>query len=118
MQIDDFYKRTKAFAIRVFKFIEKLPKTKGTDVISYQLLKSASSIAANHRASKRAKSNADFINKLNIVQEESDESLFWLEFIKDLEIINDPELDFLIKEANELTSIFSASLITAKSKSK
>ena len=67
MQLDDFYNRTKTFAIRVFKFVEKLPKTKGTDVIIYQLLKAASSVAANHRASKRAKSKADFINKLNIV---------------------------------------------------
>ena len=116
MSIDDLYKRSKNFAIRVFKFIEILPKSKGTYIISYQLLKAASSVAANHRATKRAKSKADFINKLNIVQEESDESLFWLEFIKDLNITDNPELDLLIKEANELTSIFTSSIITSKSK--
>ena len=114
MAIDDMLKRTKDFAIRVFKFVEKLPKSKGTDVIIYQILKAASSVAANHRATIRAKSKADFINKLTIVQEECDESLFWLEFIKELELISDKELDWLIKEANELTSIFTASLITTK----
>ncbi|MFA4853155.1 MAG: four helix bundle protein [Bacteroidales bacterium] len=114
MAIDDMLKRTKNFAIRVFKFVEKLPKSKGADVIIYQLLKAASSVAANHRATVRAKSKADFINKLTIVQEECDESLFWLEFIKELELISDKELDWLIKEANELTAIFTASLITTK----
>lgn len=116
MASEELIKRTKFFAIRVFKFVEKFPKSKGTDIIIYQLLKAASSVAANYRASQRAKSKADFINKLAIVDEEADESLFWLEFVKDLEIIDDPELDWLLKEDNEITSIFTASLITAKSK--
>ncbi len=65
--------RTKSFAVRVFKMVEKLPKSKGTEVIAYQLIKSSSSVAANYRAVCRAKSKADFINKLKIVEEESDE---------------------------------------------
>jgi four helix bundle protein len=116
MAADELKKRTKIFALRVFKFVDKFPKSKAADIIAYQLLKAASSVAANCRASQRAKSKADFINKLAIVDEEADESLFWLEFVKDLEIIDDPELDWLLKEANEITSIFTASLITAKSK--
>jgi four helix bundle protein len=115
--------RTKSFAIRVFKMVEKLPKSKGAEVIAYQLIKASSSVAANYRAVCRAKSKADFINKLKIVEEESDESLFWLEFIADLELIHQPDkavlagnklLKDLIKEANELVSIFTAALKTSK----
>jgi four helix bundle protein len=116
MAAEELKKRTKIFALRVFKFVDKFPKSKAADIIAYQLLKAASSVAANCRASQRAKSKADFINKLAIVDEEADESLFWLEFVKDLEIIDDPELDCLLKETNEITSVFTASLITAKSK--
>jgi four helix bundle protein len=106
--------RTKSFAIRVFKMVEKLPKSKGTEVITHQLIKASSSVAANYRAVCRAKSKADFINKLKIVEEESDESLFWLEFIADLELIHKKLLKNLIKEANELVSIFTAALKTSK----
>ncbi len=104
--------RTKSFAIRVFKLAEKLPKSKGAEVITYQLIKASSSVAANYRAVCRAKSKADFINKLKIVEEESDESLFWLEFISDLELIHKKLLKNLIKEADELLSIFNAALKT------
>ena len=106
--------RTKKFAIRVFKMIEKLPRSRGAEVITYQLLKASSSVAANYRAVCRAKSKADFINKLKIVEEESDESLFWLEFIEELELIQKKLLEDLIKEANELVSIFTAALKTSK----
>lgn len=68
--------RTKNLAILIFKFIEKIPKSKSVDVISYQLLKYSSSVAANYRAACRAKSNQDFLNKLKIVNEESEETLF------------------------------------------
>ncbi len=98
--------------------VENLPKSKGTEVIAYQLIKSSSSVAANYRAVCRAKSKADFINKLKIVEEESDESLFWLEFIADLEIIHNKLLKDLIKESNELVSIFAAALKTSKAKYK
>ncbi len=110
--------RTKKFAIRVFKMVEKLPRSKGAEVITYQLLKASSSVAANYRAVCRAKSKADFINKLKIVEEESDESLFWLEFIEDLELIQKKLLEDLIKEANELVSIFTAALKTSKTNNK
>ncbi len=93
-----------------------MPKTQGAKVVSYQLLKSSSSEAANYRAACRGKSRADFINKMKIVEEEADESLFWLQFIKDVELINnDSELDALIKEADELVAIFTKSLKTLKS---
>lgn len=117
MNKEELKTRTKVFALRVFKFINTLDGGKSTDIISHQILKSSSSVAANYRAACRGKSSADFLNKLKIVDEEADESLFWLEFINELEIkCNKSELPFLIKEANELVSIFSATIRTIKSK--
>jgi four helix bundle protein len=109
--------RAKNFALRVFKMVEKLPKSKGVEVIIYQLIKASTSVAANYRAACRAKSKADFINKLKIVEEESDESLFWLEFIVDLNLMDFTRLEGLVKEANELVAIFTAAVKTSKNKS-
>jgi four helix bundle protein len=115
MTKEELKNRTRQFAIDVFKFLMAIPKSKEVDVISYQLFKSSSSVAANYRAVCRGKSDADFLNKLKIVDEESDESLFWLDFIKGLEInCNKIELERLIKEADELTAIFSAGIKTIK----
>jgi four helix bundle protein len=102
------------FAIKVFKVVERFPKSEATRIVSYQLLKSASSVAANYRASGRAKSKADFINKLKIVLEEADESNFWLSFSSDIGIskAHDPEILFLVKESNELVSILTSSVKT------
>jgi four helix bundle protein len=106
--------RTKQFAIQVFKLMDRLPKSEAAKVVTYQLLKSSSSVAANYRAANRGKSNADFINKIKTVLEEADESHFWLTFIADVELLkeDDKELNLLIKESNELTAIFTASLKT------
>ncbi|MEP7169414.1 MAG: four helix bundle protein [Bacteroidota bacterium] len=114
MNSDELKKRTKSFAIRVYKMAEKLPKSIGSKVITYQIIKSSSSVAANYRAACRAKSKPDFINKLKIVEEESDETLFWLEFIAELELIKPNLLTHLLKEADELVSIFTASINTTK----
>jgi four helix bundle protein len=81
-----------------------LQKSKAVDVISYQLFKSSSSVAANYRAVCRGKSNSDFLNKLKIVDEEADESLFWLEFIKGLELQCDK--DELEKLADDIQLYF------------
>jgi four helix bundle protein len=119
----ELQKRTREFAKRVFKLSERFPYSQASKVITYQLLKAASSVAANYRAVNRAKSKDDFSNKLKIVLEEADESNFWLTFITDIELINasDPELSFLIKESDEFVAIFTASTKTmaiAKSKTK
>ncbi len=117
MTKEELKKRTKDFASRVFKFLILLDRNKPVDVITYQLLKASSSVAANYRAACRGKSSSDFLNKLKVVDEEADESLFWLEFINDLEInCNKEELNYLIKEADELVSIFSAAIRTIKSR--
>jgi four helix bundle protein len=106
--------RTRQFAILVFRLADRLPKSEASKVILNQLLKASSSVAANYRAVNRAKSKADFANKIKIVLEEADESNFWLTFIADLEILNsdDSELVFLIKESNEFVAILTASLKT------
>ena len=117
MDKEELKQRTKKFAIRVFKFLKSLPQVKATEVISYQLFKASSSVAANYRAVCRGKSSADFLNKLKVVDEEADESMFWIEFIDELELKCDKkELALLLKEANELVSIFSAAIRTIKSK--
>jgi len=112
----ELMEKTRQFAIRVFKLVSRFPKSRGGDVVSYQLFKAASSEAANYRAACRGKSRADFINKVKIVEEEADESLFWLQFINDVEVIKDDSgLDALINEADELVAIFTQSLKTLKS---
>jgi four helix bundle protein len=117
MTKEELKNRTKKFSLEVFKFLMSIKKSKAVDVISYQLFKSSSSVAANYRAVCRGKSSADFLNKLKVLDEEADESLFWLEFIKGLEIeCNTIELERLINEANELVSIFSAGIKTIKDK--
>ncbi|MBI4929837.1 MAG: four helix bundle protein [Bacteroidetes bacterium] len=117
MNKEELKKRTKYFSIRVFKFLKTLPAGKDMDIISYQLFKASSSVGANYRAVCRSKSSADFLNKLKVVDEEADESLFWLEFIDELELkCYKKELEYLKKEANELVSIFSSSIKTLKSK--
>lgn len=105
---------TKNFAIRVFEMVGKLPESRGVEVIANQLIKASTSVAANYRAVCRAKSKADFINKLKIVEEESDESLFWLEFIVDLRLMDKKLLESLTKEANEFVAIFTAAVKTSK----
>lgn len=115
MHKQDLKDRTKRFAVDTIRFVSSLPKSKANDVISYQILKSATSVAANYRASLRGRSTAEFISKLNIVLEEADESMFWFEIIQETnEKLDLSRLKLLHKESDELTAIFTASLKTAK----
>jgi four helix bundle protein len=113
-------KRTRFFAVRVFKLVEKFPRTEGSRVIINQLLRSSSSVAANYRAVNRAKSKSDFVNKLKIVLEEADESNFWLAFSSDVGLVkpDNVELKFLLQESNEFVAMFAASVKTINLKSK
>src|SRR3954470_21825868 len=109
MTKEELKKRTKKFAVDSILFVEDLPKSKVNDVISYQLLKSATSVGANYRSACRARSTAEFISKLNIVIEEADESSYWFEILNEVaNQKNKTSLDKLHKESNELTAIFSA----------
>ncbi len=114
MKADELKDRTKKFALRILKMVRSFPKTREADVIGTQLLRCGTSVAANYRAACRARSQADFISKITIVEEESDESAFWMEFIIDAEILKKNLVEDLLKEANELTAIFTASGKTAR----
>lgn len=116
MDADDLKKRTKQFALRMIKLYRSLPKGKEVDVIGMQLLRAETSVGANYRAACRARSMADFISKITIVEEESDESAYWIELLVDSEIMKKEMLKELLKETNELTAIFTASGNTAKLK--
>ena len=110
--------RTKKFAVDCWILCTNLPKSREYNAFANQLIRSSSSVGANYRAVQRAKSSPDFINKLKIVEEEIDESHYFLELL--LEVTTIEKLDLknefaiLIKEANELTAIIVASLRTAK----
>ena len=106
--------RTKKFHINVIKLCTHFPKNAAGFEIANQLIRSAGSVGSNYRAACRGKSTADFIYKIEVVLEEADESLYWLEVSKDAELIKLSSIDELIKEANELVSIFNAADITAK----
>jgi four helix bundle protein len=106
--------RTKVFALRVIRMSEALPKTRAANVITNQILRSETSMAANYRAVGRARSKAEFIAKLGVVVEEADETVFWLELLGDSGIVPAAKLQKLSDEANQLMLIFSASGRTAK----
>jgi four helix bundle protein len=106
--------RTKRFAVGVVRFVSRLPKTEAARVIGRQLLRAGTSVAANYRAACRARSAADFISKISIVLEETDETLFCLELLVDADIIELRLTSTLSSECHELLKIFSASLATAK----
>jgi four helix bundle protein len=106
--------RTKRFALLVIRSCRTLSSSQEGRIITRQLLRSATSVAANYRAVCRSRSTADFVSKLGVVLEEADETLFWLELLVDGGIAQSDKVAFLLKEANELVSIFVASLRTAK----
>ncbi len=114
MNEDEMKARTKAFALRVIRLTEALPKTRTADVVGRQLLRSATSVGANYRAARRAKSIADFISKLGTVEEEADESGYWLEMLGDAGVIPASRLSSLIKECDEITAIVVATIRSAK----
>lgn len=101
-------KRTQKFAIDIIRFIESLPSDRSVNILSNQLLRSASSIGANYRSACKGKSTADFINKIIIVEEEADESIYWLELMEGSGLVKTELIAPLKKEANELTAIFTA----------
>jgi len=108
--------RTKEFAIRIVRLFKSLPKNDEARIIGKQLLRSATSVAANYRAVCRSRSKAEFISKMSVVVEEADETAFWLELLIETSIIPEVRLRDLLTEANELLAIFAASLWTAREK--
>ena len=109
--------RTKRFAVDVIRLCRELPVTLDANRIGGQLIDSSTSVAANYRAACRARSRAEFVAKLGVVLEESDESLFWLELMVDANLVTTARVERLLKEADELTAIFTQSIKTAKNQS-
>ena len=114
MNPDDMKERTKEFAIEIIKLCRILPKNQKCRLIIDQLFRAGTSVAANYRAACRARSQADFISKMGIVEEEADESLFWSELIKELELCKNVLVPRLLKEGNEILSIVVSSINTAR----
>ena len=114
MDAEELKRRTKAFAIRIIRLVEALPNTSTARVIGNQLLRSGTSVGANYRAACRARSQADFVSKIGVVEEEADESAYWLELLVEAGILSIDRIKDLLNEANELTAIFTSSGRTAK----
>ncbi len=106
--------RTKGLALIIIGLIEKLPKNMVASVVGKQIVRSGTSVGANYRAACRGKSKADFINKLKIVEEDLDETIYWLEIIIEAGLLKQEVIIPIKKEAIELISIFVATLKTAK----
>jgi four helix bundle protein len=116
MNKEDIKSRTKEFAKRIITLGRNLPSNREGRLIGNQLFRSGTSIAANYRAVCRARSKVEFIAKLGIVEEEADETLFWLELLKEMEIIKPESLESLLKENNEIILIIVTTIKTAKRK--
>ena len=110
----DLKARTKSFALRIIKMVDALPNTRSANVIGNQLLRSGTSVGANYRAACRARSTAEFVAKLGIVEEEADECGYWLELLLDSGLMTHKQLSELMKEADELVAITVASIKTAR----
>ena len=102
----DLKERTKKFALKVIKLVASLPRTREADIIGRQLLKAGTSVGANYREANRARSKAEFRAKIGIVEQESDESLYWLELLKESGIAKGKLLEELLIESDELVTIF------------
>ena len=117
MDSEEMKRRTKQFAIDVAKLVQRLPDTTANRIYKGQIIRSASSTGANYRASRRAKSKSDFINKLKIVEEELDESLFFLELLLEFNEPFKKEISELYAESETLLKIIVASIVSPRSQS-
>ena len=114
MTSDEFKKRTKAFALRVIRLVNSLPRSRAANVIGGQLLRCGTSIGANYRAACRARSSADFVAKMGIVEEESDEAAYWMELLIEAGTMKESRVSGLLDEANEILAMVITSIKTAR----
>jgi four helix bundle protein len=108
MDKHELQNRTKEFALRVLNLIDALPRSAAGRAISNQLVRAATSVGANYRSACRARSRAEFAAKLGVAVEEADESLYWLELVRDGKLVPENKLSLLLKEADELTAILAS----------
>ena len=114
MDANDLKRRTRRFALDAIKLVEALPRGRAAEVLGRQLLRSGTSVGANYRAACRAKSPADFISKMGTVEEEADESAYWLELLVDSGLTQKARVQDLLDEADQLVAISVASIRTAR----
>ena len=114
MNKEDFLQRTRAFGLRVIRLVEKLARNQTAQILGRQLLRSGTSVGANYRAAVRAKSRADFISKMGTVEEECDETIYWIEMLVDAGSIRLATVSDLMDEGNQILSIVVASIKTAR----
>jgi len=117
MNSEELKDRTKQFALRVMRLVDALPKSIKARAIANQLARSGTSVAANYRAACRARSRAEFIARIGVVEEEADETALWLELIIADRILGEKKVLSLLIEANELVAIMAASSISAQKNS-
>ncbi len=116
MTKEEMLKRTKAFALRVIKAVNAPPKGGVPDILGRQMLRSGTSVGANYRAACRAKSTSDFVNKLKIVEEECDETRYWMELLAESGTFPQKRLESLMQEATEILSIIVSALRTTRTR--
>jgi len=114
MNPEDMKARTRAFALRVIRLAESLPNAPTAKVIRNQMLRCGPSVGANYRAACRAKSKPDFVSKMGTVEEEADETIYWMELLIDAEIVKRPRIADLLDEADQILSIVITSIKKAK----
>ena len=112
MKEEDLKKRTKNFALRILKLVDALPNTVAGKAVANQLVRSGTSVSANYRAACRGRSKAEFISKPGIVEEEADESAFWIELIIEGHLLRPKLVEPLLHEANEIAKIMAASRLS------
>jgi four helix bundle protein len=116
MSTEQLLPRTKSFAVRVMKLVDSLPNRRAANVVGNQVIRSATSVGANYRAARRARSPAESCSKLGIVEEEADESVYWLELLIEADLVRAARLKDLLQEANEIIAMVVASIRTARSR--
>jgi four helix bundle protein len=109
----ELLQRTKQFALRIFKLVGALPQTIQGRAVAAQLIRSGTSVAANYRAACRARSKPEFVAKLGVVEEEADESAFWLELIMETNLLSATKVKPLLNEASEIVAMMASSKKTA-----
>ena len=113
MDKQELLARTKSFALRSLKLVDHLLHTMSGRAIGNQLVRSATSVGANYRATCRSRSRAEFAAKVGVVAEEAAESVYWLELVREAKLLPDPKVAALLAEANELTAIFTSARRTS-----
>jgi four helix bundle protein len=106
--------RTKAFALEVIKLVDGFPRTRASEIVGRQVLRSGTSIGASYRSARRSRSHAEFVSKMNVAMEEADESKYWLEIVAESGMASRNAIQHLIDEAGELNAIFTTSIKTAR----